>query len=223
MIFMEKAGKMKQRCLFWTTAAAIIFITGGTFSAPQPAIVPAPNQWTLNVIYTQPQQITINVSGERNKQRFWYIIVTLTNNTNIDASFYPSCELMTDTFQAIPAYRDTKNIVFEKIKARHKKKYPLLESLEFADNKILQGQDNTKDFAIIWPDFDAKAKEIRLFLAGLSNETAVIEHPIKKDPNGMPEKIYLRKTLELQYATGGDPKLRRNAALTFKGQRWIMR
>jgi hypothetical protein len=220
---MEKARKMKQRCLFWAAAAAIMLMTGGGFSAPTPAVVPAPNQWTLNVVYTQPQQITVNVPGEENKQRFWYIIITVTNSFNIDVPFYPSCELMTDTFRAIPAYKDTKNAVFEKIKTMYKKKYPFLESLEFADNKILQGEDNTKDFAIIWPDFDPKAKEIRLFLAGLSNETAVIDHPTKKDPNGAPEKIYLRKTLELQYTIAGDPNLRDNAKLAFKGQHWIMR
>jgi hypothetical protein len=219
----EKGKKMKYKYLFLGTAAVIMLKTCGTFSAPKPAIVPGPNQWTLNVIYTQPQQITVKVPGERKPQRFWYIIATVTNISNIDVPFYPSCELMTDTFQVIAAYKDTRNAVFDKIKERHKKKYPFLESLEFAENKILQGEDNTKDLAIIWPDFDPKAKEIRLFLAGLSNETAVVEHPTKKDPNGNPEKIYLRKTLELQYSIGGDPNLRNNAVLTFKSQRWIMR
>lgn len=220
---MEKAAKMEQKCLFWTAAAAIILITGAAFAAPQPAIVPAPNQWTLNVVYTQPQQITVNVPGGEKPQRFWYIIITVTNSFNMDVPFYPSCELMTDTFQIIPAYKDTKNAVFEKIKTMYKKKYPLLESLESANSKILQGEDNTKDFAIIWPDFDPNAKNISLFLAGLSNETTVVEHPIAKDPNGNPEKIYLRKTLELQYSIGGDPSLRNKAGLVFKNQQWIMR
>lgn len=213
---------MKQR-LFWGIAAVIMFMTGGTFSAPKPAIVPGPNQWTLNVVFNQPQQITVRLSDQPKAQRFWYIIITVTNSFSIDVPFYPSCELLTDTFQAISAYKGTRNIVFEKIKLRHKKKYPLLESLEFADNKILQGEDNTKDLVIIWPDFDAKAKEIRLFLAGLSNETAVVEHPTEKDPNGAPKKLYLRKTLELQYSIGGDEKLRSNSALVYKNRRWVMR
>lgn len=212
---------MKQRLFL---ISMIVFLAAtAVLSAPKPAIVPKANQWTLNVIYTQPQQITVRVPDQPKKQRFWYIIITVTNNSNIDVPFYPSCELMTDTFQTIPAYKDTRNIVFDKIKHRHKKQYPFLESLELAENKILQGQDNTKDFAIIWPDFDPKAKEITLFLAGLSNETAVIEHPTKKDPNGNPEKIYLRKTLALRYAIGGDPNLRNNAALRYKGKEWVMR
>ncbi|MDP2933457.1 MAG: hypothetical protein Q8N81_04975, partial [bacterium] len=80
-----------------------------------------------------------------------------------------------------------------------------------------------KDLAIIWPDFDAKAKNISLYLAGLSNETVVVEHPTKKDPNGIPEKIYLRKTLELQYSIGGDPTLRNNTVLVYKNKNWVMR
>ena len=219
---MEKAGQMKQRHLFLGITAIILVASSIVISAPKPAIVPGANQWTLNVVFTQPQQITVKTPGEK-AQRFWYIIVTLTNNSNIDVPFYPGCELMTDTFQIIPAYRDTKNIVFDKIKARHKKKYPFLESLEFADNKILQGQDNTKDLAIIWPDFEPKAKEIWLFLAGLSNETVAVEHPTQKDPNGSPEKMYLRKTLQLQYSIGGDANLRSNTTLVYKNKEWVMR
>jgi hypothetical protein len=214
---------MKCRGIFWVIAAVIVCASSSIFSAPKPAIVPAPNQWTLNVVFTQPEQITVKLDGGKKPQRFWYIIITLTNSAGIDVPFYPTCELMTDTFKTISAYRDTKNIVFDKIKNRHKKKYPFLESLELAENKILQGQDNTKDFAIIWPDFDPKAKEIRLFIAGLSNETAMLEHPIKKDPNGVAEKIYLRKTLGLQYSIRGDAALRSNTALTYKNKEWVMR
>ena len=214
---------MNRKSLLWVITAVILLSSVIAISAPKPATVPKANQWTLNTIFTSPEQITVKIPGEKKAQRFWYIIVTLTNNSNIDVPFYPDCELVTDTFQIIPAYRDTRNVVFDKIKSRHKKKYPFLESLEFADNKILQGQDNTKDFAIIWPDFDPKAKNISLFLAGLSNETVVVEHPTKKDPNGNPEKIYMRKTLELQYSIGGDPALRSNTTLEYKNKEWVMR
>ncbi len=204
--------------------AIIILLTSiNAFSAPQPAIVPRANQWTLNVVFEQPQQIMVKVPGQSKTQRFWYIIVTLTNNSDMDVPFYPTCEMMTDTFQIIGAYHDSENVVFKKIKRRHKKKYPLLESVLHADNRILQGQDNTKDLVIIWPDFDAKTKNISLFLAGLSNETAVVEHPTEKDANGNPEKLYLRKTLELQYSIGGDEKLRSSSKLAYKGKRWVMR
>jgi len=192
-------------------------------AAPQPSIVPGQSDWTLNTVFTQPQQITLRIPGYRAPQRFWYIILTLTNTSDMDAPFYPKCDLMTDTFKVIPAWRDTKNMVFDKIKKRHKKKFPFLESLESAEPRILQGTDQTRDMVIIWPDFDPKARNISLFLAGLSNETVSIDHPTATDEDGNALKIYLRKTLELKYAIGGDAKLRKRASLVFKAKRWVMR
>ena len=95
--------------------------------------------------------------------------------------------------------------------------------LENVDNKILQGEDNTKDIAIIWPDFDTKAKSIKLFFGGLSNETISIDHPVAKDKSGKPKPVFLRKTLELNYSLGGDPAYRSTVELIYKGKRWIMR
>lgn len=209
--------------LFFGITAIILFVSVKAFSAPQPAIVPSTNQWTLNVVFNQPQQITVKLPGETKARRLWYIIVTLTNNSDIDVPFYPACELMTDTLEVLGTYNDTEGIVFDKIKRRHKKKYPFLEPLELAENRILQGQDNTKDMVIIWPDFDAKAKNISLFLAGFSNETVAVEHPTEKDVDGNPKKLYLRKTLELQYSIAGDEKLRSSGKFAYKGKRWVMR
>jgi hypothetical protein len=151
------------------------------------------------------------------------MIVTLTNKTKHDIDFYPKCELMTDTYELTPAGKDTPAAVFEQIKKRHQRKFPFLESLENADSRILQGEDNTRDIAIIWPDFDAKAKNIKVFIAGLSNETVAVDHPTEKDQAGKPVKIYLRKTLELSYKLGGDPAFRSKAKLAYEDKRWVMR
>jgi hypothetical protein len=194
----------------------------GTF--PKPAIVQAPSEWTLKTVYDQPKQISLRLPGENESKRFWYIILTLTNDSGLsDAPFYPSCDLMTDTYQIVPAGKGVRQEVFRQIKLKHQGSYPFLQLLDNVDNKILQGKDNTVDVAIIWPDFDEKAKEATLFIAGLSNETKAISHPIKKDENGKPVMIYLRKALALNYAIGGDPKLRQSAGLRFKEKTWVMR
>ena len=83
--------------------------------------------------------------------------------------------------------------------------------------------DFAKDLAIIWPDFDAKARTIKIFIGGLSNEIAVIDDPVETDENGQPERVFLRKTLELNYEIAGDPAFRSHADLAFKNQAWIMR
>jgi hypothetical protein len=191
-------------------------------SAPEPAVVPEPRDWTTEVTFEHPQQIMVRLE-KGGQKRFWYIIITLTNKSGRDVDFYPKCDLMTDTFNIIPANKGTPAGVFELIKRRHQRKYPFLEALEKAGNRMLEGEDNARDIAVIWPDFDEKVKNIKVFLAGLSNETAVIDHPIAKNEAGEPVKVYLRKTLEISYSLSGDAALRSFAKLTYNGKRWIMR
>jgi len=191
-------------------------------AAPEPAIVPGPRDWTVDVTFEHPQQIVLRTEkGE--SLRFWYTIVTLTNKSGQDVDFFPNCELMTDTFHILPAGRNTPTGVFEGVKRRHQRKYPFLEALEKAGNKMLEGEDNAKDIAVIWSDFDKQVKNIKVFITGLSNETVAIDHPVAKEATGKPVKVYLRKTLELSYALSGDAALRSYAKLSYKGKRWIMR
>ena len=192
-------------------------------AAPEPAIVPAPGQWTVNLEFTHPQQIVLAHGPDGRPVRFWYTIVTLTNKTGQDVEFYPKCDLMTDSFQIAAAGRFVSPLVFDQIRQRHKARYPFLERLDKTGNKILEGEDNVKDIAIIWPDFDTQAKSIKIFITGLSNETVVVPHPVSKDAAGEPVKLFLRKTLELNYALRSDANLRSDTSLVYGGKRWIMR
>ena len=192
-------------------------------AGPKPAIVPAPGQWTVNIEFTHPQQVVVGRGLDNHPTRFWYTIITLTNHTGYDVDFYPKCYLMTDSFHVVAAGKFVSSSIFDQIKSRHRSRYPFLEPLHNAGNKILEGVDNTKDIAVIWPDFDTKAKNIKLFITGLSNETAVVNHPVSKDRNSEPVKIFLRKTLELNYALRSDAALRSNVSLLYEGKRWIMR
>ena len=202
-----------------------ILVISGSFcqAAPSPAIVQSAQQWTVDVRYEHPQQMQVRFEGQRHPVRFWYMIMTLTNETGDDVDFYPKCELMTDTFQIVSAGINVPPAVFDQVKRRHQKQYPFLESIDKTSNKVLQGQDNVKDVVIIWADFDPKAKNVSFFVAGLSNETIELAHPIDKDEEGNAKKVFLRKTLELDYKLGGDPLFRSDAILKFKEQNWIMR
>ena len=201
----------------------LLFIGSISQSAPEPAAVPTSNIWTINTEFSHPQQIIMQNESTNQLKRYWYMIITLTNETKRDVDFYPKCELMTDTFQVIPAGKGVASVVFEKIKERHKNTYPFLKYINDADNKLLQGEDNACDLAIIWENFDNKAQNVKLFITGLSNETAVVDHPVAKDQEGRPIKVYLRKTLELSYNIHGDPALVSGVELKFDGKHWIMR
>ena len=163
---------------------------------PRPSAVSEDGQWTLNIKYEHPVQITVTLPGGRGSQRFWYMIISLTNESGKDeVPFFPKCELVTDTFQILPSGRGVPDGLFEIVKAKYQGSYPFLESFDFTDNRILHGKDNTRDFVIFWPDFDPHTKTIQFYLAGLSNETTAIAHPVLVDEAGNPLPVYLQKTL----------------------------
>jgi hypothetical protein len=229
-----------RRCAFYGTL--LLISVGLIQAAPEPAVVQRPGQWTLETRFEQPQQLVLpyGINGET---RFWYMILTVTNRTGQDVDFRPRCELMTDTFQIVPAGVGVPSVVFDRIKERHQSRYPFLEPLGKAEsrlvqnspaggarkspvpeNLLLQGEDNTKDIAVIWPDFDPHATAFKVFVTGLSNELAVINHPVAVDPNsGKPVKVFLQKTLQLDYSLRGDPAIRSAVELVYKGKSWVMR
>jgi hypothetical protein len=201
----------------------VCVLVGLCSAAAKPAIVSGRGEWTVDVKFEHLRQVEVHFQGERQPRRYWYIILTLHNKTGRDVEFYPQCDLMTDTFQVLPVGKSMPSVVFDCVKAQNYSTYPFLEPLEDTSNRILQGEDNVKDIVIIWPDFDTKAKGVRIFVTGLSNETAVVRHPVLKDDMGRAKKIFLRKTLELSYKIGGDPEFRSETRVRFQNKRWVMR
>ncbi len=207
----------------WFTLIALAITTCATFAAPEPAIVQPPGKWTVDATFTHPRQLIMRNGPGGQAQRYWYVILTVTNNTGRDVDFYPRCDMMTDTFQIRPAGWHVPAAVFGRVKELHLTAYPFLERLEKTTSKLLEGENNAKDLALIWPDFDPKANAIKIFVGGLSNEMAIVKHPVRQDEAGDPVLVFLRKTLELGYNIKGDPSLRSNMDLTHVSTRWIMR
>jgi len=211
---------MRKRLFYGTILTAIL--VGLCMAAPKPAILQRPGQWTVEVKFEHPQQIVVP-SGGNAQSRFWYVILTVTNRTGRDVEFYPKCDLMTDTFQVLPAGQGVPPIVFQQIKQRHGGVYQFLEPLEKVESRILQGEDNAKDIVIAWQDFDPQAASFKVFVGGLSNETAIVRHPVAVDQAGQPVQVFLRKTLELDYSLHSDPAIRPSVETVYSGQKWVMR
>jgi hypothetical protein len=177
--------------------------------------------WMIDVVFEQPQEISLRLPGDEQDTRYWYVIMSLTNKTGKDIGFYPACDLMTDTYQVLQAGAGVRNQVYEKITQRHSDRYPFLEPLEKAIGKLPQGADYTKDVVIVWKDFDKDARGVKLFISGLSNQTEAVEKPAAE--GAAAEQVLLRKTLELSYTISGDPAMRTEANLVYKAKRWVMR
>ena len=214
---------MKKRFLS-IILVCILVSQVSVFARPEPSRIEKPGQWTLQVRYEHPRQIQVQLPGWEKPRRFWYLILSVTNESfQQEIPFFPKCELVTNTFKVYPAGQGSQEQIYDLIRQRHVGQYPFLESLNYTDTRIRKGADNTRDFVIILSDFDPQADHINIFIGGLSNETAVVMHPIRRNEMGQPEKIYLQKTLQLTYSLGADPKLRQQANLQFVEQNWIMR
>ncbi len=212
-----------MKTLISRTFILVVLFSAVCGAAPQPAIVQGPKLWTVNVEFEPLRQIMYQPTEHAKPRRFWYTILTISNHTKQDIEFYPQCDLMTETFQILPAGKLVPPEIFHLIKARHSSRYPLLESLRAVGSRILRGEDNARDIAIIWSDFDPQAKNVKLFVSGLSNETAVVHLPSSADASIPAKTAYLRKTLELNYHLKGDSVWRNDEDIAFKGKNWVMR
>jgi hypothetical protein len=192
-------------------------------AAPEPAIVQGPNQWTAHIRFEPLRQMTLSTPLQLEPSRFWYTILSIENDTGSDIDYYPQADLLTDTLQLVPAGKAVPPEVFPLIKARHTGTFPFLEDLPITGTRILQGHDHARDFIVIWPDFDIMTHAVSLFFAGLSNETAVIDHPIAREQTGRPTKVFLKKTLQLDFSLWGASNLRRDEDIQFVASHWIMR
>ena len=96
--------------------------------------------------------------------------------------------------------------IFQAIAARYSLKYPLLEPESMITGRVLQGDDNARDSVVIFEDFDPNATTVEIFIAGISNETTMVEIPGSVDPETKKSKeVLLRKTLVLKYQVPSDP------------------
>jgi hypothetical protein len=211
---------MRKRLVYGTILTVVLVGLG--MAAPKPAILQRPGQWTIEVKFEHPQQIVVPWGGDA-QSRFWYMILTVTNRTGRDVEFYPKCDLMTDTFQVLPAGQGVPPIVTQQIQQLYGATYPFLEPVDKVDNRVLQGEDNAKEIIVAWRDFDPQAASFKVFVGGLSNETAIVPHPVAVDQSGQRVQVFLRKTLELSYLLHGDPAIRAAVETVYNGQTWIMR
>ncbi len=185
----------------------------------KPAMIQSYDQWQLDIdILGPPKQITVQLPGDKEPKRFWYLMYKITNNTGEDVDYYPQISLYTNTFKFYNSEVNERRPVFQAIQKLYTKTVPLLESQTQLTGKILQGPDNARDGVAIFGDFDSIATGVSVFFAGLSNETVVVDNPLKSGNN-----LLLQKTLMLEYRIPGDKFNQGKKVMLNNRRRWIMR
>ena len=200
-----------------TSIITVLLIQTIGFCTPEPAIIQKPGLWTTHVAYEPLRLIRYQ------DKHYWYMIMTVTNHSGGDIEVHPQCDLVTDQLHLILEGKHVPNDVVQYLLQLHQRRYPLLEHLRMSGYRMFNGEDHAKDILLVWPDVCPMANQIRLYLTGLSNEVHAIDHPFAMDEKGQPEKILVRKCLELTYNLTGAANQRNNANIHFKEQHWVMR
>jgi hypothetical protein len=185
--------------------------------------------WTLDITYDAPQPILVpGLKGE--KDVYWYVIYTITNNTKADREYVPSFTLFTDT--GVVSKAGVYPTAFDLIKAERSTKYKFLENVAqmtaVAANKVKMGADNARTGVAIFPPLDRATQKFTLFIGGLSGE--YIERPDRSTKKVEPthlqegEKLTrLFKTLVLDYNFPGDKWWRNLDTPIFVSKKWTWR
>jgi len=200
-------------------------------SGPPPTPSVVPTTWELDFEYQTPRMITIELPGKDKPQAYWYMLYKVTNGSERDRIFVPDIVLYTDTGQILWAGKGVSGAVFEAIQKLHNN--PLLVDVAAVTGRLLQGSDNAKESAAIWPDFDPEARGFDIFVVGLSGERAqlALPAPVKvtvREENGQKVEVVkteleLAKTLQLTYKLAGEAAARAGAKPELLGKKWVMR
>jgi hypothetical protein len=191
-------------------AAAMTAMTA--MSPPEPE--PIPRRWQLDIDVGPLRVATFDVK-DQGRQAYFYLTYTVTNNSGEDLLFAPSFELAMD-HQVLRSGRQIPLEVTKKL--LDQTQIPQIEDQISIIGQLLQGKENAKHGLVVWPANELATLDLTLYAAGFSGETATVERPDNK------EKVVLRKTLMVRYASPGDLSQNGQDPIpTAEPSRWIMR
>lgn len=204
---------------------AALSLVGIVHAGPQPA--EAPKSWELNFRFQDLQRIAVTLPGRSEPATYWYLLYSVENRTGKAQEFYPTFEIVTDTLNVVESEIGVSPEAFRAIQRRWKN--PLLLEGSRINGTLLAGEDRAKQGVAIWPDFDPKAKDFKVYVSGLSGETTKVANPAfdpAKPEEGRNKRFFLlRKTLEIPYRLPGGPDARHLAVPERLKEEpvWVMR
>ncbi|NNM87271.1 MAG: hypothetical protein HKL95_02000 [Phycisphaerae bacterium] len=182
--------------------------------APRPAL--ASRSWQLHFSFSKPQRLRV-VAGHGHQAHVvtcYYLRYTVVNNTGKDIFFVPRFDMVTDTGRIIPAKVDITGKLFGAI--RHRTGDAFLINPMLVAGRLLQGKDYAKDSVAVFMGLTNKDRGFKIFVSGLSGETAVQADPVTGKP------VVLHKTLLLHYSVPGEAiNMKPHPILLSKT--WVMR
>ena len=216
------------------TLVAVIALASGAFLVSPAAAGEAPGAGTYPVpsIYPKafqfkfehglPTRIVVDLHDGQSPHAFWYLVYTVTNDSDQEQAFLPVLELYTKDGQAFRSDDHVKPAVFHAVAKREKN--DLLESQYGIGGELRLGPDQARDGVAIWPEPSAEMGSFSIYVSGLSGEYAFLKDAAGSDvkgPDGNP--VILRKSLQLNYLIRGDEVYPGEDAVNENAESWVMR
>ncbi|MEM7229218.1 MAG: hypothetical protein AAF432_10430 [Planctomycetota bacterium] len=170
-----------------------------------------PLRWELDF---EPGDLRLFVD-QSDGSTYLYFTYKVTNNTGQDRTWAPSFILYTDTGEIMKSG--------EGVPGRLNGELIDLLGNEFLEPQfkiigdLFQGEGMAREGIVVWPIRDITINELKLFVAGVSGETARTVHPVTKAP------IILRKTMQRNYILRGNALARGSKPAELVSTTWVMR
>lgn len=237
IIKVMRSWKLNLACVFAVTSSAIVFAgaqdsgAGGTSapkapkkSEPQPA-TPMPTDQALTLspeasegnwqLDFQPGDFRLYTDPETH-QNYWYFTYKVVNRTGQDRWWAPKMELLEDHGGLRRSGKDVSPITVKRIEALIGNK--LIEDQFQIIGEIRQGESNAKEGFVVWSSDALLAKELHLFIRGMSSEFKKMPNPAEGGA-----EITMHKTMKRDYRVSGDPQARGSTPLECEQTEWILR
>ena len=202
-------------------AVALAAVLPAALPSPAVADVPqpryAPVNWQLDFDWRKPRRIEVGGTA------YWYMVYTVTNNTDAERLFLPSMELVTRNGQILQANANVPMRVYEEIEGRVRG-LPLEPPQQVEASRLLIGQDRAKSSVAIWAEPVREMGQFEVYVGGLSGEIERLKNASGEDltdADGNP--ILVRKTKQLQFKVRGDDVANAPDEVQTQGEEWIMR
>ena len=184
---------LRAQCLGVTILAAMVLMVGVGVSSPSNASVVQGDDWELEF---EPGPLRLYIDPV-DRKTYWYFIYTVANRTDRDRMWAPRLEIFTDEGKIHRSGRNVPSRVSSQL--RKLQGDPLLEDQNRIIGELLVGRENARSGLAVWPAQDLDVTELTLFVAGLSSDALIIQHPITG------QDVRLQKTLRREYLVPGNP------------------
>ncbi len=187
-----------------STLFAVLMMLMGAVLAEQAHAYPRPARGTSRPEVTfKPGPLRMFTAADGS--RYWYLVYDVVNTSGEDRTWAPASVLYTDKGEI---RRDGEGVSHQMRRTiMDHVGDPLLEPKVAIIGVLRQGTGHARRGMLVWPAGTQHVNELRVFVEGISPETAIVPHPVSGDP------VTLRKNLYLHYLVGGEASARGDEAV----------